>query len=98
MVNWVYVAIVVILVLIIFAFVRFKYIRHKISWIIILALILFFYIAFMASTAGQDVDLKTFDGIKEAGKLYFAWLGNAFENIKTITANAIKMDWQADTS
>ena len=26
-------------------------------------------------------------------KVYFVWLGNIFENVKTVTAQVIKMDW-----
>jgi hypothetical protein len=32
------------------------------------------------------------DGMKEAGRLYGIWLGQAFKNIKVATGNIINMD------
>jgi len=47
----------------------------------------------MASITGKNVDLNSAEGLKEAGVLYSEWLGNGFENLKTLTTNAIKLDW-----
>lgn len=90
--------VVVVLIAVIFIFVKFKYIKHKLSWIIILFLILLFYVGFLASTAGQDLDLKTFEGSQTAIKLYLSWMGQSFENMKVITGQAIKLDWGTNTT
>jgi len=87
-----------IIVVVIWVFVELKRFKHKIFAMFLIALILFSYLGFMASIKGQDINFKTFDGIKTAGGLYFAWLGNVFKNTKSITTNAIKMDWKGDNS
>jgi len=85
--------IVGILVTTIFIFVKLKYLKHKISWIIILFFILLFYIGFLTSTAGQNIDFSTFDGTQTAIKLYMGWMGQSFDNLKVLTGQAVKLDW-----
>lgn len=72
---------------------EFKRFRHKFFAIFLIALILFSYISFTLVLKGKNVNLKTSSGILQAGKLYFSWLGSIFGNFKTITTNAVKMDW-----
>ena len=91
-------AIIVILIATIFVFVKFKYIKHKLSWIIVLVLILLFYIGFLASTSGENINFSTFEGSQTGIKLYLSWLGQSFDNMKTITGQAIKLDWGANTT
>ena len=98
MVNIFQGGIVIVLIFMIFLFVKLKYIKHKISWIIILFLVLTFYIGFLASTAGQDVNLGSFDGSQTAIKLYLSWLGNSFDNMKVLTGQAINLDWGTNTT
>jgi len=46
----------------------------------------------------NNMNLKSFDGIVGAGKLYFSWLGHAFENSRSILGNVIKMDWVGNST
>ncbi len=85
--------IVAVLIAGIWIFIEFKRLRHKIFAIFLIALILFTYISFMVTIQGKNLDLTTAPGLIQAGKLYFLWLGNIFENVKTVTAQVIKMDW-----
>lgn len=77
---------------------EFKGIKHKFTAILLIALIIFSYFSIVSAFKGKDIDLKSSQGIKAAGKMYFLWLGSAFLNIKIITANAIKMDWTGETN
>ena len=90
--------IVGVLIAVIFLFVKLKYIKHKLSWILILFLVLLFYVGFLASTSGEDIDFKSFEGSQTAIRLYLTWLGNSFDNMKTLTGQAVKLDWGANTS
>ncbi len=85
--------IVGILIIAIWVLVELKRFRHKFFAIFLIALILFSYLSFTLILKGKNIDLKTSSGIIQAGKLYFSWLGSIFGNFKTITTNAIKMDW-----
>lgn len=85
--------VVVALVVAIWAFLQVKKVRHKVTAIFLIGLIIFTYIGFSVSLKGKDINLSTASGVIQAGKLYFAWLGSVFTNIKSITAYATKKNW-----
>ena len=85
--------IVAIAIIAIYVLVELKRFRHKIFAIFLIALILFVYLSATYVFKGRNVDLKTVPGFIEATKIYFNWLLSAFGNLKTITTNAIHMDW-----
>jgi len=85
-----------VLIVLIFAFVKIRYLKHKISWIFILILIFFIYGTFMASIIGKDINFNTYEGVQSSIKLYLSWLGNAFENAKVVTGNAVKLNWETN--
>lgn len=88
--------IVLILVITIWILVELKRFKHKIWAIFIIILILFTYVSFVSTVKGKNIDFTSVDGVKTAGSLYFSWLGSVFSNLKTITANAIDMNWKVD--
>lgn len=90
--------IVLILVVAIWVLVEVRRFRHKIFAIFLIVLILFTYLSFISVIKGKNFDLTSTDGLKNAGSLYLSWLGSVFNNLKTITANAINMDWKANES
>ncbi len=90
--------IVGILIVGIWIIIEFKRFRHKLLAIFLILLIVFTYVSFLVTLKGKDIDFKSIDGIKTAGTLYFSWLGSVFSNVKTITTNAIRMDWSANES
>lgn len=90
--------ILIIIVAGIWVFVEVKRFKHKVFAILLILLILFTYISFIATIKGKNLDLKSIDGIKDAGNLYLSWLGSVFANLKTITSNAIHLDWSANES
>jgi hypothetical protein len=89
---------VIVLIIAIWLIIEFKRFRHKLLAVFLILLILFTYFSFAAVIKDKGLDLKTLDGVKEAGKLYVIWLGNAFKNIKVVTANAIHMNWRVNES
>ncbi|HLC86851.1 MAG TPA: hypothetical protein VJH65_01070 [Candidatus Nanoarchaeia archaeon] len=83
-----------ILVVAIWLIVEFKRFRHKFFALLLIGLILFLYFSITSVFSGTDVDYKSFSGLTKATKIYFSWFGSTFGNIKTITGNAINMDWK----
>lgn len=75
-----------------------KHFKHKIVAIFVIVLFLMTYFSIVSIIKHNDIDIKTSEGMKQAGKLYFAWLGHAFGNVKVITSNAINMDWRGNES
>lgn len=88
--------IVVVLMVFVWLFIEFKRAKHKLLAIFLIFLLLFTYWGFVASIKDKDINFKSLDGIKTAGQLYFAWLGNVFTNLKSLTGNAVKMDWKGE--
>ncbi len=84
------------LVAAIWIIIEMKRLKHKLFAIFLIFLVLFTYISFTVVLKDHDVDIKTVPGMVEATKLYFSWLGSVFSNMKSITVQAIKMDWSGN--
>lgn len=85
--------VVLVLIAAVWLIIEFKRFRHKILAVFLVLLILFTYFSFSSIVKRDGLDLKSPDGLKEAGKVYVLWLGNAFKNVKVITANAVNLSW-----
>jgi len=70
--------------------------RHKIFAIFLIILIILSYWSFFAVFKNQELELTTISGIITATKVYFSWLFSIYENFKSLTMNAISMDWTQD--
>ncbi|MFC1682036.1 hypothetical protein ACFL0X_00275 [Nanoarchaeota archaeon] len=88
--------VVVALIAVVYIFIEIKRLKHKLFAIFLIALILFSYISFSVVLKDKDIDYKTTSGMTEASKVYFSWLGSLFGNVKTITTNAVGMDWSSN--
>jgi len=95
MVNWIILAALILLVIIFF---KAKRTQHKIYTILIVLIIIFIYVTGSRIISENNVNIKTLDGIILAGKLYFSWLVNVFNNIKIIAGNAIKLNWMGNST
>src|SRR3989344_1222438 len=91
--NWWLIFIVAVLILIVF---KFKELRHKLGFVIVISVILFLIASFSQIYVTEDLKLNSFDGIVHAGRIYFSWLGNAAGNLADIGSYAVKQDWDAE--
>lgn len=87
--------IVAVLIIIIWVLIAIKRMRHKVFALFLIGVVLFLYFSATFVFKDKDIDFKTTTGIITASNLYFNWLGSAFTNLKTITMNAVKMDWES---
>ena len=85
--------IVAVLIIAIWVIIEVKRLRHKIFAIFLIALILFTYISFTITLRGEDIDMTTIPGVMAASKLYMSWLVSSFNNLRSITTQAISLDW-----
>ncbi len=85
--------IVAALVVAVWVLIEIKRMKHKIFAMFLIGLIIFTYVSFTVAIKDKEIDLKTFSGVSTATKLYFSWLGNAFQNTKAVTAYALKQNW-----
>lgn len=85
--------VVAVLIIGIWILIELKRLRHKMFALFLIGLILFLYITMSFTFKDQNINFESTDGIIKAGKIYFAWIGSAFQNVKTISGNALNMDW-----
>ena len=90
--------IIAILIIAVWLIFEAKRARHKFFAIFLIVLIIFTYFSFTLSIKGRNIDFGSASGWIEAGGLYLNWLGHIFSNVKSITANVVKMDWKAGNS
>ena len=88
--NWLLILLIVALLAIVIKIAHFK---TKIILTIVIVTFLFFYVSFSLITKDEAVNLNTARGVIDAGKIYLSWFGQAFNNMRTITANVIGLDW-----
>jgi len=88
--------IIAVIVILLLVFVEMRKLKHQFIALIILFVLIFSYFGYVVAIKDKNINFKTFEGLKTATKLYFAWLGKVFENTKTITGNVIRMDWKAE--
>lgn len=86
--------VMVVLVILAFFVLRIRHFKNKIFFFIIVLVALFIFITVSSVVTNYSVDLKSVDGIERGFKIYFSWLGGAFDNFKSITGSAVKMDWK----
>ena len=88
--------VIAILIIAIWIIIEMKRMRHKMFAIFLIGLILFSYLSFTFVLKDHEINITTFDGIREASGLYVAWLGAIFSNLKSITSKTIDMDWKGN--
>ena len=93
--NWV---LIVVLVLLLFLFVKFKEVRHRAFIVFFIIVVLFLIVSWSQITKQYKVDLKSFDGVVFLGKLYLVWLKNVFNNLVHLSGNAFKQDWSLNVT
>jgi glucan phosphoethanolaminetransferase (alkaline phosphatase superfamily) len=89
---------IVVLIIAILVLVRLKKFKHELVAIFLIALLLFGFFSFNAVFKGKDISVKNLSDVGNLGKMYFSWLGNIFNNVKVITTQAVKMDWNNSKS
>lgn len=89
-ITWIVVGI---LIVIAFIFLRVKHFKHKVIAVVLILLLMFLYVSFTRVVKDEEINLKSAGGIEKAVKLYFVWLGSAFNNLRGLTGHAVKMDW-----
>ncbi len=75
-----------------------KRIKHKFLAIFLIALVLFSFLSFGVVFGGKDISINDVSDLGNVAKLYFSWLGSVFSNVKSVTTNAIGMDWQGNNT
>jgi hypothetical protein len=75
-----------------------KHMKHKLFALFLIALILFGFFSFNAVFKGKELPINNLSDLGKIAKVYFSWLSSAFNNVKIITTQAIKMDWSGNST
>ena len=76
-----------------------KYIEHKVIVVLLVLLFVFILISFVSiagSIKSYDINWKSAEGIVQIGKTYVSWVGQVFVNLKTVTGNAVNLNWHGN--
>jgi amino acid permease len=95
LITWLLIAAFIFILLLVF---KAKEVRHKMEFLIVALLCLFLIFSFLQIYKTHKVNLKTFNGVVTAGKLYVAWLGQMFHNLADITGYAVHRDWSFNST
>jgi hypothetical protein len=90
--------IIVVLIIAIWMIFGFKRIKYKFLVLFLMALVLFSIFSFNSAFKGKDLSVNNISDLGKIIKVYFSWLGNVFTNLKTISGQAVKMDWQGNNT
>ena len=71
----------------------FVVIKKNIFLILVIGLILFFSFSLYRISTTYNLDFTSFNGLLNAGKLYFLWIKSLFVNFGKITGYAVGQDW-----
>ncbi len=71
----------------------FGFIRKNLFPFFVIVILLFISFSFYRIYVNYDLNLKSFEGITMAGKLYFRWFLSIFDNFGKITGYAVNQDW-----
>ncbi len=90
MITW---AVMVILIVLGIIAIRMNHLKHRIFIIILISAALFLYLTMTYVNTKNELDFTNSEGVLKAVGVYTGWLANGFENLKSVTGYAIKMDW-----
>jgi uncharacterized membrane protein len=70
--------------------------QHKGVAIFLILLFLVAIYGFKVTFGNTNVQIRNIQDVKDAIGLYFSWFGNLFSNLKTISTNAVNLDWEGN--
>ncbi len=93
--NWWLIAVLVFVGIVLF---KAKELKHRLGLLVIAFLAIFLFLSVYQVYSTNSLDLSTFSGIVQAGKVYFSWLGTIFHNAGKVSSFAVQQDWGVNSS
>ena len=95
MATLVFLVVLGLIILAAFMFLKTVHLKDRIVWSIVLAIIGFLALGYWLVLSDKNIDFGSAEGLQTTVKLYFGWFANMFDNVKTLTGEAINMDWKS---
>lgn len=96
--GWITIGILIVVIFLAWTVMKARHFKSRVWAVFLIILLLFVYISLSNIIKTSGIDIKSFEGVVKVTKLYFVWLGHAFENSKVIVGNAVKMNWGANST
>ena len=90
MLSWMVIGVLVIAAVIAL---KMNHLRHRLWILALVFLALFLYTSAAIVYKENELKFDTMDGIFSSVKIYIGWLGNGFQNLKTLSGKAVDLDW-----
>ena len=91
-----FIFVIIVLVVVVWILFKLKFFQHKILLFLLILLIVVSFCSFNFAFKGEDISIKSVSDVGRVAKLYFSWLTNALNNMKVITNQVIKMNWESN--
>ena len=92
MIGWI-LLILFVVVLVVILKINIGDFKYKTYFFLVLFFLVLFIFTFVKVVNANSVDLNSASGVFSGVKLYFIWLGHAFDNVQVLTGNAVRMNW-----
>lgn len=86
------------LIVLVILFFKVKHVKHGLGSYVFIFILIFLIASVSYVYMTNNIDLTSFDGVVEAGKLYLGWLGGVFHNTGKITAYAVDQNWGVNST
>jgi len=93
MLSW---AIILLFALVAGLVLKFSHVKHKFTLVLFVLFVLFLFASISVVSKSNDLELDSVEGIFDATKFYFSWLGSGIQNMKRIAGNVINFDWEPE--
>lgn len=87
---WIITGLIIALVVVFF---KANHIKHGLSSYLLIFVLIFLIASASYVYMTNNIDLSSFDGVVQGGKVYFSWVEGIFHNTGKITAYAVNQNW-----
>lgn len=95
--NFIIIVLLLLAAALVFLFLKFKETRHKLTFVIAGLLLFFLIVSVWQLYTSNSLDFTSYDGVIDAGRVYFSWLGGVFDNMVKIAGYAVDLNWGIDS-
>jgi len=90
MVSWLIIGVLIVIAVIAL---KINHLRHKIWIVAVILLVIFLYMTVSLVYKENELKVDNTEDFFHITKVYLGWLGNGFNNLKSLTGYAVKLDW-----
>lgn len=94
--NWLIIGAIVIIVVIFLN--KMQNTRSNTNYYIGIAILLFFSVSLWYIDSKYDLDLSSFEGFVQVGRVYMSWGASLFHNVARIGGYAVNQDWSINVT